>query len=170
MWSESRKKWKARSPPGPRTGPPGYSAGKNSGPHPDRSGKSPRIPDSARRSGLPPPSPPAGAGWRGDCCNPSGRTAPSPPGRRPVPLRPPPPPCSTASAAAGPSAVLLCAPFIPEAPDRGDIGGIGGVVLDFDAQAADIHVHDLQIALVIPSPHGAQNVLPGQGPSGILHE
>ena len=48
----------------------------------------------------------------------------------------------------------LRAPLIAKAPHRGDIGGIGGIVLDLDAQAADVHIHDLQLPLIILAPHG----------------
>ena len=44
----------------------------------------------------------------------------------------------------------------------GLIGGILGVVLDLQPQAADIHIHDLQLSEVVPAPDGIQNLLPAQ--------
>ena len=54
----------------------------------------------------------------------------------------------------------LPSPLIPKAPDCIDIHGAGGVVLDFNAQAADVHIHDFQLAKIILAPHAVQNLLP----------
>ena len=45
-----------------------------------------------------------------------------------------------------------------------------GVVLDLQPQTADVHVHDLQLAEVVPAPDAIQNLLPGQGLAGVVHE
>ena len=55
-------------------------------------------------------------------------------------------------------------------PDGCDVDRIGSVVLDLDPQAADVHVDDLQLAVIVPAPDRRENILPGQGPARILHE
>ncbi len=45
-----------------------------------------------------------------------------------------------------------------------------GVVLQLDAQTADIHIHDLQLSDVILAPHRVQNLFPGQRLARIVHE
>src|SRR5699024_4955997 len=64
----------------------------------------------------------------------------------------------------------LRAPLVAEAPDGGDIGGVGRVVLDLDAKAADVHIHDFEFTVVIPAPDCRENILPGEGAAGVLHE
>ena len=62
------------------------------------------------------------------------------------------------------------APLIPIAPHRIHIRRLRGVVLNLDAQAADVHVHDLQLAKIILTPHRVQDLLPGEGFPRVLHK
>ena len=50
------------------------------------------------------------------------------------------------------------------------MGGVLGVVLDLQAQAADVHIHDLQLAEVVPAPDLVQDLLPAQGLPRVLHK
>ena len=44
------------------------------------------------------------------------------------------------------------------------------IVLDLQPQAPDVHIHDLQLAEVVPAPDHVQNLLPGESPAGVLHK
>ena len=69
-----------------------------------------------------------------------------------------------------PVRLWLKAPLIPVSPHGGDISRICGIVFDFDTQASDVYVHDLQLAEVVPSPHRVENFLPGEGFSRVVHK
>src|SRR5699024_412712 len=61
-------------------------------------------------------------------------------------------------------------PLVTIPPHSVDVGGILGIVLDLQPQAADIHIHDLQLAEVVPAPDHVQDLLPGEGLPRVLHE
>ena len=66
--------------------------------------------------------------------------------------------------------MVSVAPLIAVAPDGGDVLRRRRVVLNLDAQAADVHVDDLDLAAVIRAPDGVENVLARERTAGIFHE
>src|SRR5699024_6446145 len=57
-------------------------------------------------------------------------------------------------------------PAVAIAPHRHDVGGAGGLVLDFHPQAADIDVHNLHIPEVILTPDPLEDLFPAEGGAG----
>ena len=48
---------------------------------------------------------------------------------------------------------------VAHAPLRDDVFGGGGVALELFAQAADVHVHGADIALIVIAPHEVEQLL-----------
>ena len=61
-------------------------------------------------------------------------------------------------------------PFITKAPHGGDVLRLLRVIFDLEAQAADIHVHDLELAKVALAPHGVENFLARERLAAVFHK